>query len=336
MKIVGIGGGTGLPVLLRGLNLLAARATRETEDEIITTAVVCVSDTGGSSGILRRKFGIPAVGDLRNCLVALAEASSPLADLFQIRLAADAQFAGHPLGNLIVTALFARSGNLREALAASAKLLQSRGEVLASTERATTLCAEFDDGSVTRGEAGIAARKAGIRRVWMEPERPQPGFGVVEKLLQADAIVIGPGSLFTSIVPNLLPAGVAEAIERSAALKIIVSNLMTEPGETAGFSAADHLHVLKKYTKFGSAPICLLNSRPIPQQAVGRYARAGSEPVPGDQREIVKEGAVPVSADLLDEQATEIRHDSLKLAHLVAALTRGVMRVRDLGSPEMD
>ena len=336
MKIVGIGGGTGLPVLLRGLKELAVSSTREMEEEITTTAVVCVSDTGGSSGILRRKFGIPAVGDLRNCLVALAEASSALTELFQVRLAADAQLAGHPLGNLIVTALFARSGNLREALAASAKLLQSRGEVLASTERETTLCAEFDDGSVTRGEAEIAARRAGIRRVWMEPERPPPGSDVVEKLLQADAIVIGPGSLFTSIVPNLLTAGVAEAIEGSAAVKIVVGNLMTEPGETAGCSAADHLRVLNSYTGFGSAPICLLNSRPIPQTAVQRYARAGSEPVSGDEREIVSEGAVPVSADLLDEQATEIRHDPLKLARLVACLTRGVMRVRDLGSPEMD
>lgn len=336
MKIVGIGGGTGLPVLLRGLKQLAANTTREMEDEIDTTAVVCVSDTGGSSGILRRKFGIPAVGDLRNCLVALAEASSPLTDLFQVRLAADAPLGGHPLGNLIVTALFARSGNLREALAASAKLLQSRGEVLASTERETTLCAEFNDGSVARGESEIAARRAGIRRVWMEPERPPSGFGVVEKLLQADAIVIGPGSLFTSIVPNLLPVGVAEAIERSAALKIVVSNLMTEPGETVGFTAADHLQVLNRYTRFGPAPICLLNSRPIPQLAVRRYARAGSEPVPGDARGIASQGAVPVSVDLLDEQATEIRHDPLKLAHLVVALTRGVMRVRDLGTPEMD
>lgn len=336
MKIVGIGGGTGLPVLLRGLKRLSTSTPREMEDEISTTAVVCVSDNGGSSGILRQRFGIPAVGDVRNCLVALSEGGTPLADLFQIRLSGDGQLAGHSLGNLIVTALISRLGSLREAIETSASLLQSRGEVLPATEMETTLCAEFQDGSVTRGEAEIVARGSGIRRVWIEPEKPPPGPGVVEKLMQADAIVIGPGSLFTSIVPNLLPAGVAEAIERSPASKFIVGNLMTEPGETAGFSAADHLHVLNMYVCFGIAPICLLNSRPLPRPAVERYAETGSEPVRIDEDQIVREGAVPVFADLLDEQADVVRHDPIKLAQLVVALTRGMMRLRDLGSSEMD
>jgi uncharacterized cofD-like protein len=337
MNIVGIGGGTGLPVLLRGLRDLSNQRPNATaEEEILPTAVVCVSDNGGSSGGLRRSFGIPAVGDLRNCLVALASSQSPLADVFQRRIQCDGELASHPLGNLIVTALIARSGSLREAVHLAGGLLQSKGDVLPSTDINATLCAEFQDGSVTRGEAEIGARRTKIRRVWLEPEDPPASSGVIQRILAADAIVLGPGSLYTSIVPNLLTAGVAEAIRNSRAVKIFACNLMTEPGETAGFTASDHVRVLNTYLGAGTVQICLLNSQPVNRSALTRYWKGGSDPVRCEDAEIVRAGSLPVSADLLDEQSQEIRHHSAKLARIVVALTRGVMRVRDIASSEID
>src|SRR6185295_6192388 len=181
------------------------------------------------------------IGDLRNCLVALSGNQSTLADLFQHRFSAGDGLDGHALGNLIVAALFQRTGSVQEAIEIASRLLPHKGKATPSTETLTTLCALLDDGSVIRGESRIPEAGRQIRRVWLEPSDPPASRGVLEALAAADAIVLAPGSLYTSLMPNLLVSGVASAIRKSPAVKILVCNLLTEPGETAGYSASDHL-----------------------------------------------------------------------------------------------
>jgi uncharacterized cofD-like protein len=329
MNVVGIGGGTGLPALLRGLKQLRDRGA-DGADRVSATGLVCVSDDGGSSGFLRRALGIPAVGDLRNCMVALSSGNPLWLDVFQYRLGGIDGLDGHPLGNLIVAALSERSGNLLNAVQLASQFLDLQGSVLPSTEVCARLCAEFQDGSTARGETRITAIRKPIRRVWLEPNDAPPAAGVLDAIAAADAIVFGPGSLHTSIIPNLLPHGIAAAIQDSVALKILVCNLMTQPGETDGYSASEHVAMLQEYIGPRGIQICLLNSRPISESSVIQYRAAGAIPVREDDDAVEQRGVVPVRMDLLAEGEWEIRHDPMKLARWVVALTRAYQRARDL------
>jgi uncharacterized cofD-like protein len=319
MRIVCIGGGTGLPVVLQGFRQLAESATNSVP-EIETTAVVCVSDNGGSSGILRQAFNTPAMGDLRNCLVALSTDTGPLAGLFQYRLPHGDGLRGHTLGNLIVSGLASRSGSFRGAIREAAKLLHCRGEVLPSTDAPATLCAEFQDGSTVHGEVEIASHGGSIRRIWLEPRGLPPTAGLLRRIRAADVIVLGPGSLYTSVLPNLLVPGVTEAIRRSNAVRIFVSNLVTQAGETTGYSASEHLRTVEEYLDGGAIHFCLLNSARIHNGLLARYRDSGAVPVECDTDVIAKRGVTPVCTGLVDENCTEIRHDSLKLARMIASL----------------
>lgn len=324
IRILGIGGGNGLPALLRGLRDLSGAA------QIGISAIVCVTDNGGSSGRLRAEFDIPAVGDLRNCLVALAGRPSPLAEVFQHRFQSNERLDGHSLGNLIVAALCQTTGSLRKAAEIAGQFLHVRGRVLPASETPLVLCAEMEDGSIARGECQIATAGLRIQHIWLEPQRHEVSSEALEAIAAADTIVLGPGSLYTSILPNLLIPAIADAIRRSPALKLFVCNLMTQPGETQGFNAADHLRVVESYLGRGLIDICLLNSRPIPSDQEHAYSEAGACAVAGDADEISEMGAVPVSADLVDESELRVRHDPRKLAGLVLALTRGAFRARDI------
>ncbi|MBI4465501.1 MAG: uridine diphosphate-N-acetylglucosamine-binding protein YvcK [Acidobacteria bacterium] len=329
-KIVGIGGGTGLPVLLSGLKKLGECSdSGEPFQPLRIAAIVSVSDNGGSSGHLRRSFGVPAVGDLRNCLVALSEDNSMLPDLFQYRFPAGDGLQGHALGNLIVSALCLRSGSLGQAAELASRLLGSTGCVLPATEKAVTLCAEMDSGSLVRGEVQITSARSRIRRIWLEPENPPPSGGVLQAIASADTIVLGPGSLYTSVLPNLLVGGVAEAVRHSHALKIYVCNLMTQPGETARFTATDHLRVLESYLGAGVVDICVLNMHSIKPALRGKYGESESEPVSWNLEEIARMGIVAATADLLAEGRLRVRHDPVKLARLILSLTRGTDRLQD-------
>ena len=319
MKIVCMGGGTGLPVLLRGLRRLA-EAPGLARQSIESTAVVCVTDNGGSSGVLRDAFGIPAVGDLRNCLVALAGVDNPLGQLFQHRLGSGEGLLGHAVGNLIVTALCERTGNFCEAIRQAADLLQSKGRIIPVSETPVTLCAQFSDGSVTRGEVEIVRQRRRIRRVWLEPGTASPTPGLLSAILSADVIVLGPGSLYTSIIPNLLTRGVAAAIRCSSALKVLVCNLMTQSGETDELTASEHLAAVAEYLGHGIVQAVVLNGSPIEESLLERYRSAGVRPVENDIDRIFRLGAAPFVADLLQEGALQVRHDSLKLARLIASL----------------
>jgi uncharacterized cofD-like protein len=318
MHIAGVGGGTGLPVLLKGLRELS-----ESHENIVTSAIVCVSDNGGSSGALREALDIPAVGDLRNCLVALSGGNPAWADVFQHRLPKTDGLVGHCVGNLIVTALCARSGSVGEAVRQAGELLKSKGCVMPCTETSATLCAEFVDGSVVRGEAQIAHRRQKIRRVWLDPEEPPASTGVLNALASADVIVLGPGSLYTSVIPNLLTRGVARAIRNSRARKIFVCNLMTECGETDGYTAADHVNAIEQYLGRGVIDVCVMNSRPFAPRLLANYMLAGASAVECNWEEVARLGIAPVASDLVEENSAQLRHDSLKLARLIAALAQG-------------
>lgn len=326
LRIVGIGGGTGLPTLLRGLALL-----QESEaDELCVTGIVCVSDNGGSSGRLREDFALPAMGDARNCLVALASRSSLLGRLFGYRFSgANANgLGGHALGNLILTALCQETGSLQRAIDLAGESMDLCGSVLPVTESAVTLCAMGQDGRFARGEREIVSARLQIDRVWLEPEVVPPSRGVLEALEAADAIVLGPGSLYTSVLPPLLVAGVADAIRRSAAVRIYVCNLMVEPGETDNFSASDHLRALEPYLGPDAIDVCVLNTRRAAGRLMKKYLAVGAAAVRPDPEEVQALGVAPLAAELLAEEAAKARHDPLLLGRVVLDLARTRVALR--------
>ena len=329
IHIVGIGGGSGLSVLLAGLRQAAGHAERDGDGPVRVSAIVSVADDGGSTGKLRRHLGIPAVGDLRNCIVALAGGDPLWNELFQHRFGGGDGLHGHALGNLIVAALVQRSGSLQAGIEQLTRPLRLGGRVLPVTDERVTLCAELEDGETVLGESRIPECGRRIDRVWLSPSSPRPASGVLDTLASADAIVLGPGSLFTSIVPNLLVDGVPEAIRASGALKVYVCNLMTQPGETDGFDAADHLRVIERYLGAGMIDVCLL-SLPDRVPAPGDLyldsgVDVGAEPVRWTRESVEATGAFPLVAELAARGGARLdRHDPARLGERVLSLARSL------------
>ncbi len=318
-ELVALGGGTGLSTLLRGIK----EYTRN------ISAVVTVADDGGSTGRLRRDFGILAPGDIRNCLAALADAEPEMMKLLQYRFdETSPELKGHALGNLLITAMTNVQGNFYEAIEQMGKVLAIRGRVLPSTLENVTLVGELLNGERVVGESNIPKAAYPVRRVWLEPERPPAAPRVLETLQSAVGIVVGPGSLFTSLLPNLVVEGVSEAIRESGAVRILICNVMTQPGESDGFTASDHLKALYAHTGPGLFDYLLLNSAEPPKEVLERYEAAGSELVLNDFDEIRALGVEPVARPLI--QVTDvIRHDPVKLAEAVFdLLDRGRPRKR--------
>jgi uncharacterized cofD-like protein len=316
MRVVGIGGGTGLPVLLSGLKSIRQSG----ECDVQVTAIVAVSDSGGSSGAIRCALGTPAVGDLRNCFIALADSQPVLKALSQHRFQDIEGLYGHSAGNLLLSALYQMAGDFDGMIRLASHLFQLKDCVLPSTTVPVTLCADYFDGSCVRGEANIPQKREPVRRVWLEPESPLPAAGVLEAIAMADLIVLGPGSLYTSIVPNLLVTDVAAAIHKSAAVKVYVCNLMTQAGETEGFTAADHLRVLQSHLPPHTIDLCVMNSLSASPVLLEKYAKSGSRLVCSSIGEITGLGAIPERADLLQESDGKIRHDAVALARFVLSL----------------
>jgi uncharacterized cofD-like protein len=254
--------------------------------------------------------------------------------LFQHRFEGSNGLSGHALGNLIMTALVQRSGGLQAAINQLGRALRLRGRIFPVTEDRVTLHAECDDGAVVHGESKIPRAGRRIARVWLDPERPAPADGVLETLAAADAIVLGPGSLYTSILPNLLVDGVAETIRRSKALRIFVCNLMTQPGETESFDALDHLRVVESYLGAGAVDVCVINGRSVPAPAAARYRAAGAEEVRWSSAALARAGTLPIVADLLMPDQFPNRHDPERLADVVLCLARGLHRRRPDGAAE--
>jgi uncharacterized cofD-like protein len=319
LRVVALGGGTGLPVVLRGLAPhVRARKGRRAVD---LTAVVAMSDDGGSSGRLRRTRGLLPPGDVRNCLVALAGSGGPLADVLQHRFGGTGSLAGHALGNLVLAALTEMHGDFLQAIRSASRLLDTRGTVLPSTVDAVQLVAELEDGRRVVGERHLTGTGRRVRRVFLHPVRPAPAEGVLEAIASADLITLGPGSLYSSVLPNLLVDGVAEALQATRARRVLVANLMTEPGETAGMGAVDHVRAVLEHAG-PVVDVALLNSGPLDATSLHRYAQTGAEPVRSDLSRIRALGVVPVEADLL-RSGRRLRHDARKLGKALLSVVAG-------------
>ena len=332
IRVVAAGGGTGLPRVLAGL---AAGLEPEEERPVEVTAVVTTADDGGSSGALRRAYGVPGTGDVRNCLVALAAGANPLAAVFQHRFAGGDGLAGHTVGNLVLAALAERLGGFAEAVDAAAALLGVRGRVLPATEEPAELVARLDDGRLVRGESRIARAGGRVVEIRLVPGPPPPrgaGLGrgrarpaaapreAIAAVLAADVVVLGPGSLYSSVLASVAGRGMREALRDTAATRVLVVNLVTQPGESDGFRASDHVRAARDH--LGDAiDVALLHRGPLPPALVAAHAAEGARPVQVDRGAVEALGAVPVVTDLL-AAGPAARHDPSKLARALLAIAR--------------
>ena len=318
VRVVAIGGGTGLSALLRGLKQCVApsRAVASRDPIRDLVAVVTVTDDGGSSGRLRREYGVLPPGDIRNCMVALSHDEALLGRLFQYRFASGNGLKGHSFGNLFLAALSHVTGDFTRAVRVSSEVLAIRGRIFPSTNQLVSLEAVLEDGTRVAGESRIGRTRTRIRRVRLVPRRVKPLPEVLEAIARADLILMGPGSLYTSVIPNLLVSGVAEAIRQSRATCVYISNLMTQPGETSGFTAADHVRAIQQHGGRGLIDCVVLNNRPFAPEVARRYRTQGAHPVTTDLDQLQRMGLRCLLGDLLDQRGM-VRHSAGRLAGLV-------------------
>jgi uncharacterized cofD-like protein len=315
LRIVAAGGGTGLPRVLAGL---APDGDRD-EERVQVTALVTTADDGGSSGELRRRYGVPAPGDARNCLVALAEGPSPLAELFQHRFQGDGGLAGHTVGNVVLTALAQRLGDFGRAVDAAARLLGARGRVLPGAEGPVELLAELEDGRAVRGETAIAAATGAIASLRLARPAPAPA-AAIDAIREADLVVLGPGSLYSSVLASLLGGGIAEALRETDATRVLVVNLFTQPGETDGYDASAHVRAVQRH--LGEVvDVALAHRPPLPAELAAAFAARGSRPVEVGRAAVEALGVIPVVTDLLAPGALG-RHDPQKLSRALLGIAR--------------
>jgi uncharacterized cofD-like protein len=312
LKLVAIGGGTGLSTLLAGLKrFVSAGVDRPWLDSL--SAIVTVTDDGGSSGRLREELQMLPPGDIRNCMIALSEDSTLLARLFRYRFSGSGDLAGHSFGNLFLAALTEVTGDFVEAVRLSSEVLASKGHIFPATVDDVRLVAELEDGRQVHGETQITAERTPISRLRLEPEECQPLPEALMAIQAADVITIGPGSLYTSIVPNLLVARVADAIGEARATKIFIANLMTQPGETDGYDLQKHLDTVTKYAPQIRFDYVLVNNRAISLQQAELYRADGAFQIGLGEEPPLDGGVQIVCADLLDE-GEMVRHNSERLA----------------------
>lgn len=324
VRVVALGGGTGLPVLLRGLKTALFPAgcgavTARSRDRL--TAIVTVADDGGSSGRLRQAYRILAPGDIRNCLLALSSGDPAIAAIFRFRFNGHGDVAGHSLGNLILTALSELESSFPDAVERAGEILAVRGRVLPATTDDVSLRAELADGSVVAGESRIGAGGRAIRRVRLEPDGARALPRACEAIAGASLVVIGPGSLYTSLIPVLLVEELARAIAASPARVALVTSLMTEPGETDGYTPADFVTAIRRHAPAVPIHDVLVNTRPVPTELLDRYAVEGARPIAADVAPLRALGCRPVARDLLGAGPL-IRHDPHRLARAVLGLAR--------------
>ena len=304
-RIVVVGGGTGLSTMLRGLKKYTTNLT----------AVVTVTDNGGSSGRLQKELGVLPPGDIRNCLVALADDEALVTELFRYRFQEGEGLSGHSFGNLFLAAMTGITGNFDEAVKVSSRVLNVQGRVLPSTLAVARLCARMTDGRVIEGETEIAEARGIIEHVYLDPAYAAPLDEVITAIREADAIVLGPGSLYTSIMPNLLVDRVSREIEAASAVKIYVCNVMTQPGETDGYSASAHVDALRRGAGATLCDVVVVNDE-LPRKLREEYAEEGQYPVDVDAAALNELGVRVVQANVISETLT-VRHDPDRLARVV-------------------
>ncbi len=324
-NLVAIGGGTGLSTLLAGLKKRVGKSAEGTWLDNLS-AIVTVSDDGGSSGRLRDELQMLPPGDIRNCMIALSEDSSLLWKLFRYRFRGDGELGGHSFGNLFLAALTEVTGDFTEAIRLSSEILASKGHIFPATISDVRLVAELEDGSVVSGETQISKSSQPIRRLRLEPERCLPLPQVLKAIRGADIITVGPGSLYTSILPNLLVAQVAKVIGQTQATKIFVNNLMTQPGETDGYTARAHLETIKQYAPEIHFDFVIVNDRRVSPEQAERYAAEGAYQIGIDDpiEDVLDQTTEIVRADLLDA-GEKVRHNSERLAEVVLSCRERVL-----------
>lgn len=324
LRLVSIGGGTGQPIVLKGLKRylfpLSEAGSFSSYQRNRLTAIVAMTDDGGSSGRLRSDLNVPPPGDVRNCLIGLSEDEALMTRLLKYRFKGENGLGGHSLGNLVLAALSDLHQNFHKAVSEVSSILAIQGQILPSIVGNAVLKAELEDGSVIEGETNINACPKPIRRVMIDPADVYPLDQTISAIEKADGIILGPGSLYTSILPNIVTPGIAEAIARSRGKKVLVSNIMTEPEESRGYSVTDHLRAIQRHAGSGIISHVLLNKTPVSRNLLERYRQEGSEPTIYELDEIRKLGMEPIVADLLHTHADKIRHDYQKLAFHILRL----------------
>lgn len=319
LNLVALGGGTGLSTLLAGLKrLVHERDSSEYWIENLS-AIVTVSDDGGSSGRLRDELQMLPPGDIRNCMIALSEDSTLLSRLFRHRFRGTGGLGGHSFGNLFLAALTEVTGDFTEAVRLSSEVLASKGHIFPSTISDVRLVAELEDGNVVLGETQISASRVPIRRLRLEPEQCLPLPQALKAIRAANVITLGPGSLYTSILPNLLVARVSQAIGESGATKIFICNLMTQPGETDNYTARQHLETIKRYASEIQFDYVVVNDRRITGDQAARYAQEGAHQIGinDDSLEAALNQSTQIIRANLLEEGEKVRHDSTLLARVV-------------------
>ena len=312
-KIVVIGGGTGLSTMLRGLKSFSANIT----------AIVTVADDGGGSGVLRQDLGMLPPGDIRNCILALADTEPVMEKLLQYRFT-DGMLKGQSFGNLFLAAMDGISDSFEEAVKKMSDVLAVTGRVLPVTLQDVKLCAELEDGYIVKGESKIGQHnsfhKGKIKNVYLEPILVNPLQEAIDSILEADMIVLGPGSLYTSIIPNLLVPGIVDAIRKSNAIKSYVCNVMTQPGETEDYSAWDHVRALEKHSYKGIIEYCIVNSSGIPDNFKKKYYEDGATAVKLDSEVLERHGIKVIDDDFVCINNNYIRHDTKRISQAIMSL----------------
>lgn len=324
IRVVAIGGGTGLSTLLKGLKRHTVTGAEKPHDSSYIsdlTAVVTVSDDGGSSGRLRRELNMLPPGDVRNCLVAVSEDENLLSKLFQYRFSSSGDLEGHSFGNLFLAALTAMTGDFAVAVKKASEILATRGHILPATSANVELEAIMDDGSHVRGETRITASEKRVMELTMVPAHPEPLPQALQAIAQADVITVGPGSLFTSLIPNLLVRGIPEAIAASRAVKVFICNLMTEANESLHMSASDHIMAIYAHAGHGLFNYALVNSAPVSRRMLEKYAKEQAEPVMCDIPLIESLGVKCIAGNFLEERDV-VRHATDRLARELLRLAQ--------------
>ena len=307
-KIVAVGGGTGLSMLLRGIKNITNNIT----------AVVTVGDDGGSSGRLREEMGVLPPGDIRNCIAALADDEDLVTKLFQYRFKTGEGLEGHSFGNLFLTALCSITGDMVRAVKESSNVLSIRGRVLPATLDDMKLAAELEDGRIIRGESNIPEAGGRIKRLFTEPSNCKALDDVIAAIRDAEIIILGPGSLYTSVIPNLLVSEISDEIAKSTAKKIYVCNIMTQPGETDGYSVCDHVSAIIKHSKHKNIVDAVLVNDSMPDNIADKYALSGSYPVKSDFENLISLGLSWFAKKLIeDSKEGLVRHSSNRVARAI-------------------
>jgi uncharacterized cofD-like protein len=309
-NVVVIGGGTGLSAILRGLKTFP----------VDITAIVTVADDGGSSGRLRQELDIPPPGDVRNVLVALSEVEPLIEELFQHRFENGEGLSGHSLGNLLLAGMTSITGDFAKGVHELSRVLNVRGKVLPAANQSIILKAEMSDGSIVTGESKIPKIGKRIKRVFLTPENVQPLSETLQAIRKADLIVIGPGSLYTSVLPNLLVPGIADEVKKAQARKVYICNVMTQPGETDNYTASDHVQALISHVGPGIIDTVIVNDQQIDKQYLEKYEKEGAKDVVFDIIELQKLPYQIVAEQLLIYRENLLRHDAIKLSQLLLSL----------------